>query len=54
MREGASTFLLAGGAIAALTGLLGCFMGGMMGAFWMALGELAGTIPGFAVQLRRR
>jgi len=24
---------------AALTGLLGCFMGGMMRAFWMALGE---------------
>jgi hypothetical protein len=47
-------FLVAGSAVAALTGLLGCFVGGVMGAMWMIAGELAATAPVFALQLRRR
>jgi hypothetical protein len=47
-------FLLASSIVAALTGLLGCFVGGMTGMFWMAVGELAATAPAFALQLRRR
>jgi hypothetical protein len=40
--DGVAAFLVAGGSVAALTGLLGCFVGGLAGALWMALGELAG------------
>jgi len=47
-------FLAAGSAIAALTGLLGCFVGGVTGIAWMLAGELAATLPAFAVELRRR
>jgi hypothetical protein len=47
-------FLVAASAIAALTGLLGCFIGGLTGMAWMLLGELAATLPAFAVELRRR
>jgi hypothetical protein len=52
--DSASTFLLAGGVVAALTGLLGCFVGGVMGALWMAIGEMAATLPALAASLRRR
>ena len=52
--HGAAAYLIAGGAVAALTGLLGCFLGGLTGAAWMALGELAATAPVFALELRRR
>ena len=47
-------FLLAGGVVAALTGLLGCFLGGVMGAVWMAVGEMTATLPAVAWELRRR
>ena len=47
-------FLVASSAVAALTGLLGCFVGGMTGMVWMLVGELAATLPAFALQLRRR
>jgi hypothetical protein len=47
-------FLLVASAVAALTGLLGCFVGGMTGVLWMVIGELAATLPAFAWQLRRR
>ena len=47
-------FLVAATAVAALTGLLGCFVGGMTGVVWMLVGELAATLPAFALQLRRR
>jgi hypothetical protein len=53
--EGEMTkFLVAAGAVAALTGLLGCFVGGVTGVLWMALGELTATLPAFAVPARRR
>lgn len=52
--EGAVQFLVAGGAVAALTGLLGCFVGGITGALWMALGELAALIPLVAYEVRSR
>jgi len=54
LRDGALTFLIAGSTIAALTGLLGCFAGGIMGAVWMAFGEMAATLPAFAHKLHRR
>lgn len=47
-------FLVASSVVAALTGLLGCFVGGLTGMLWMILGELAATLPAFALQLRRR
>ena len=47
-------FLVAGSVVAALTGLLGCFVGGLTGMAWMVIGELAATVPAFAVELRRR
>ena len=47
-------FLSASSIIAALTGLLGCFVGGITGMIWMAIGELAAMVPVFALQLRRR
>jgi hypothetical protein len=47
-------FLLAAGVIAALTGLLGCFLGGVMGAIWMALGEMTAALPAVAWEARRR
>lgn len=40
--DGVGAFLVAGGAVAAVTGLLGCFVGGLAGAAWMAAGELGG------------
>ncbi len=48
------TFLVGASLIAALTGLLGCFVGGLTGMAWMVVGELAATLPAFAVELRRR
>lgn len=47
-------FLAAASTIAALTGLLGCFVGGLTGMAWMLLGELVATLPAFAVELHRR
>jgi hypothetical protein len=47
-------FVFAATAVAALTGLLSCFVGGLIGAFWMVVGELAATLPVYALQLRRR
>jgi hypothetical protein len=47
-------FLLAASAVAALTGLLGCFVGGLVGVAWMMVGELGATVPAWALQLRRR
>jgi hypothetical protein len=47
-------FLVAGGVIAALTGILGCFVGGLTGMVWMVVGELVATVPLFAAQLARR
>jgi hypothetical protein len=47
-------FLVAGSAIAALTGLLGCFVGGLAGIAWMIAGELVATLPAVALELRRR
>lgn len=47
-------FLAAGSAIAALTGMLGCVVGGLGGIAWMLVGELAATLPAFALELRRR
>lgn len=47
-------FLVAGSAIAALTGMLGCVVGGLTGVAWMIAGELAATLPAFALELRRR
>jgi hypothetical protein len=47
-------FLVASSVIAALTGLLGCFVGGITGMLWMAVGELVATVLAFALQLRRR
>jgi hypothetical protein len=52
--EDIAQFMVAGTAVAALTGLLGCFVGGMTGMLWMLVGELAATIPAFALQLRQR
>jgi hypothetical protein len=52
--EYGAMFLVAGGVIAALTGLLGCFVGGVTGALWMAAGEAFAALPAFALQLRRR
>ena len=49
-----ATFLAAGSAVAALTGLLGCFVGGLGGILWMLAGEIAATLPAFALELRRR
>ena len=41
--------------MAALTGLLCCFVGGLTGMAWMLLAELAATVPAFvALELRRR
>jgi hypothetical protein len=47
-------FLVSASAVAALTGLLGCFVGGLTGMAWMLMGELVATVPAFAVELRRR
>jgi hypothetical protein len=47
-------FLTAATVVAALTGLLGCFVGGLMGTFWMVVGEVVATVPVFALQLRRQ
>ena len=47
-------FLVASSVIAALTGLLSCFVGGLTGMMWMIVGELVATAPALAVQLRRR
>jgi hypothetical protein len=52
--EQTAQFMLASSVVAALTGLLGCFVGGLTGMLWMVVGELAATIPAFALQLRRR
>ncbi|MDB4968214.1 MAG: hypothetical protein JWN44_3903 [Myxococcales bacterium] len=46
-------FLVAGSLVAALTGLLGCFVGGLTGAVWMLAGELAATLPAYASELKR-
>lgn len=46
-------FLVAATAVAVLTGLLGCCVGGLMGALWMVAGELAATAPVYALQRRR-
>jgi hypothetical protein len=54
LEDGIPRFLLAASTVAALTGLLGCFVGGVTGMLWMVLGELTATLPAFAVQLRRR
>ena len=53
-RDDIGSFLLAGGTVAALTGLLGCLVGGVGGALWMALAETVATLPAFALELRRR
>jgi hypothetical protein len=47
-------FLVASGVVAALTGILGCFVGGLTGMVWMIAGELLATVPVFAVQRARR
>jgi len=47
-------FLVAASVIAALTGLMGCFVGGLTGMAWMVVGELFATLPAFALELRRR
>jgi hypothetical protein len=47
-------FLVASGVVAALTGILGCFVGGLTGMVWMIVGEVAATVPVFAAQLARR
>jgi hypothetical protein len=47
-------FLAAASVIAALTGLLSCFVGGLTGIAWMLLGELCAMLPAFAFELRRR
>ena len=47
-------FLVAGSAVAALTGMLGCFVGGLGGIAWMIAGELAATLPAFALGRLRR
>ena len=47
-------FLAAGSAVAALTGMRGCVVGGLSGVGWMLVGELAATVPAFAVEIRRR
>jgi hypothetical protein len=54
LEHGVTEYLIAGGIVAALTGVLGCFIGGVTGAAWMAIGELAATAPLFALQFRRR
>jgi hypothetical protein len=46
-------FLVAGTLVAALTGALGCFVGGAVGMLWMLAGELIATLPVVALQLRR-
>jgi hypothetical protein len=52
-RDHVAGFLIAASAVAALTGLLGCFVGGLTGMAWMVMGELVATLPAFAVELRR-
>ena len=52
--DGALGFLVAASVVAALTGLLGCFVGGLTGVIWMVAGELAATAPMYALELRRR
>jgi len=47
-------FLAGATLIAALTGLISCFVGGLTGMAWMLLAELAATLPAFALELRRR
>jgi hypothetical protein len=47
-------FLVAASVVAALTGILGCFVGGLTGMVWMVAGEIVATAPVFAVQLARR
>jgi hypothetical protein len=47
-------FLVGASVIAALTGIIGCFVGGLTGMAWMVLAELAATLPAFALELRRR
>jgi hypothetical protein len=47
-------FLAGATLIAALTGLMSCFVGGLTGMAWMLLAELAATLPAFALDLRRR
>ena len=53
-RDHVVEFLAAASTIAALTGLLGCFVGGLTGMAWMLMGELVATLPAFALELRRR
>jgi hypothetical protein len=55
-RHDTHVFAFLGGAtlIAALTGLISCFVGGLTGMAWMLLAELAATLPAFALELRRR
>jgi hypothetical protein len=52
--DGVVEFLAAGSAVAALTGMLGCFVGGLGGVAWMIAGELAATLPAFALGRLRR
>jgi hypothetical protein len=52
--DDAAAFLIAGSAVAVLTGMLGCFVGGLAGIGWMILGELTATLPAYALELRRR
>lgn len=47
-------FLVGASVVAALTGLMGCFVGGLTGMAWMVVGELFATLPAFALELRRR
>lgn len=49
-----TAFLVASSAVAALTGALGCFVGGVTGMLWMIVGELVAAAPAFALPLRRR
>ncbi|HEX8954604.1 MAG TPA: hypothetical protein VF945_22270 [Polyangia bacterium] len=46
-------FLVGASVIAALTGLIGCFVGGLAGMAWRVVGELVATVPAFALELRR-
>jgi hypothetical protein len=52
--EHVAAFLVGASVVAALTGLIGCVVGGLTGMAWMIVGELAATLPAFAVELRRR
>lgn len=52
--EHVAEFLAAASVVAALTGLIGCFVGGLTGMVWMVGAEVAATLPAFAMELRRR